>query len=114
MKIYYLIIAIFLAFSTLYAGKVKSSKSYLKKFEITIEPIGKDLDSLKDMLGGIEAKSSFVSTDFWGLKKTWYVKGSGADIIEKISQMLAAVGVKFKEPYNDENLFKEYVICLKL
>jgi len=61
------------------AGKLKSSKSYIKILERAVKPLDKDLDSLSSIISGINSPKSFITTDFWGLKPSWYASGMRYD-----------------------------------
>lgn len=74
---WYVLICMLLFSNTLYAAKVASSKSYLKKLDVTLQDFGKSFGSLKSIIGGAGRTKSFVSTDFWGLQHALYIDYSG-------------------------------------
>jgi hypothetical protein len=57
------------------AGKLKSSKSYIKILEKAVGPLDKNLDSFSSIISGINSPKSFITTDFCGLKPSWYASG---------------------------------------
>jgi hypothetical protein len=76
MRIFFLLMVFVFGGVTLQAAKVKSSDSYLKTFEAKVQPLAKNLDTLKTMLSSVQLSKSFVTTDFWGLEPSWYVSGT--------------------------------------
>jgi hypothetical protein len=64
-----------------FAAKVKSSESYINNFEKDIQPFVNSLDQLKSLLETHHKSGSFITTDIWGLKPNWYIKGENIDLI---------------------------------
>lgn len=81
-KIAIICLSIIISVISLEASKIKSSESYLKKLDTTIKPLNKNLNYLKQMLNSVHKNDSLLTTDFWGLKPTWYVSGNE---VEKLS-----------------------------
>jgi len=69
--------------NVLNASKLKSSKNYLKKIDIEVQEFGKNFDSLKLTLKNASQSSSFLSSDFWGIKHNLYVENSFGVITNK-------------------------------
>ncbi len=76
MRFFILLSSLFFLITSLQAAKVKSSKSYLKQINIEVQKFGKNFDSLKLTLKNASHSSSFLSSDFWGIKHNLYVENS--------------------------------------
>jgi hypothetical protein len=64
-----------------YAGKIKSSKSYLIKIENQTNVVSDGYDNLKAILSSHLKSGSFITTDFWGYNPIWYVFGTRAGLM---------------------------------
>ena len=73
MKFFILVYITLLVSGNLYAAKVKSSQSYLKKVSSSLDAFSESFSKFKNTLSDINDPKSFVSTDFWGLKHGLYI-----------------------------------------
>ena len=69
-----IVFSLILSVNSLYAAKVKSSKSYLKKVDVELTKFRDSFNGLKSTLNQGNKTNSFLSSDFWGIEHHLYVE----------------------------------------